>query len=140
MALTSKERLTRNLDLFIKMKDLAEQQAEFVEMDEMDRFLDLSSKRSHLQREIAKNDRAPGKSMAEKFSQGTDRNAMDITREVAEVIQSIQETDRKIERFIQEKKENLLSDIRGMRHGQRAMKGYGGKKTLRSPKFIDQKG
>ena len=139
MAIKPEEILSRNLGLFIKMRGLAERQAELLADEDMDQFFDLASKRDRLQQEISGNQRNPKDRSAEGQGRSPDPHRRSIAGEISEVIQSIREIDRKIELFIHEKKAGFLSEIKGMRHGQRAIKNYG-VKPLRSPKFIDREG
>ena len=130
----SNELLSETLRLFIKMRELAMKQRELVLDNQIDAFLDLSSRRDRLQKEISAN--------REKYKgcmENTDKKAGAISMEIAGVIQSIQDTDIKIEEFIKEKRKELLSEIKGLRQGRKALKGYG-EKPGKSPRFIDQHG
>ena len=138
MALTSREALRGKLELFIKMKKLAERQEELAAEDDMEPFLELTSKRGRLQQEISGSEKQDREKEAGKESGSRDPNARATADELSMVIQSIQEIDRRIERLIQEKKDGFLSDIKKMRYGQKAIKGYGNKRS-RPPKFVDRK-
>jgi hypothetical protein len=135
----SNEFLSGSHDLFLEMKDLAQRQREILSEDRMDLFLDLSAKRDRVQQKISAGQRR----YKESFNQhapppGANKNRA-LSEEISRIIKSIQDIDREIETLIYEKRDGLLSDMRGLRHGQKALKGYGGK-PLRPPRFIDRKG
>ena len=135
----SNELLSETLRLFIKMRELAMKQRELVLDNQIDAFLDLSSRRGRLQNEISANREKYKGCMENNSNRLSDQKAGAISMEIADVIQSIQNTDIKIEEFIKEKRKELLSEIKGLRQGRKAIKGYGGK-SGKSPRFIDQHG
>jgi len=62
---------------------------------------------------------------------------------ITDVIQSIQEIDREIEEIILKKRTDLILEIKNLRQGQKALRGYGGGyggKSAGNPKFIDRRG
>ncbi len=135
----SNELLSETLRLFIKMRELAIKQRELVLDNQIDAFLDLSSRRGLLQHEISANRKKYKGCMENNSNRLSGQKAGAISMEIAGVIQSIQDTDIKIEEFIKEKRKELLSEIKGLRQGRKAIKGYGGK-SGKSPRFIDQHG
>jgi len=136
----SNELLSETLRLFIKMRELATKQRELVLDNKIDAFIDLSSRRERLQNEISANRVKYKGCMENNSNRRSDQKAGAISKEIAGVIQSIQDTDIKIEEFIKEKRKELLSEIKGLRQGRKALKGYGGKSGEESPRFIDQRG
>ena len=126
-------------DLFLEMKEIARRQKDMATEDRMDRFLELSKQREGIQRKIsAVATRAKGPIDRSPDAPG-DGRARSIADDVTRIIQSIQDIDRQIETFVSENRDRLLNDIRGLRKGQKAMKGYGGR-TIRNPRFIDTEG
>ena len=127
--------LAKNRALFLKMKELVAKQEKLASDDEMDKFFDLNSQRERLMRKISANNQRLG------IGNGLDRGeeAKALSMEINDVIESIQEMDRRVEEFINEEKGKLLSDIKRMRKGQKAVKGYV-RKSPKSPKFISRKG
>lgn len=109
---------------------MASKQEEYISGDEIENFIELSRKRDRLQHEISANNR--------RSDNNNEKNGS-LSMEIVDVIKSIQETDKRIEKFIIEKKENILVDIKKVRKGQRAIKSYGGK-PLQEPRFIRKKG
>ena len=138
-AMKSDEPLSETLGLFIKMRELALKQRELVLDNRMDAFLDLTSRRERLQNEISANREKYKRCMRNNGHRLSDRKTGAIFMEIANVIRSIQDTDIKIEECITEKRKELLSEIKGLRKGRKALKGYGGKSGKR-PRFIDQRG
>ena len=135
----SNELLSETLRLFIKMRELAMKQRELVLDNQIDAFLDLSSRRERLQNEISANREKYKGCMEHNSNRLSDQKTGAISMEIADLIQSIQDTDIKIEEFITEKRKELFSEIKGLRQGRKALKGYGGK-SGENPRFIDQHG
>ena len=63
--------------------------------------------------------------------------ARSLAAEIVEVIRSIQEIDRKTEEFFFGQRDSLLAEIRNLRAGQKALKGYGAR-SPRGARFIDR--
>ena len=122
-AMKSNELLSETLRLFIKMRELAMKQRELVLDKQIDAFLDLSSQRERLQNEISANREKYKGCMGNNSNRLSDQKAGAISKEIADVIQSIQDTDIKIEKFITEIRKELLSEIKGLRQGRKAIKG-----------------
>jgi len=135
----STELLSKSLGLFIKMRELAIKQRELVSDGQIDAFFDLSSQRERLQNEISANKEKYEGYMDNNRDLLTGQKTRAISMEIADVIQSIQDIDMKIEEFIMEKRGGLLSEIKGLRQGQKALKGYGGQ-SAKTPRFIDRNG
>jgi len=125
---------------FLRLRKLAEQQEKIVEEpDRMDEFLGLMSKRESLINEI-ETDAKKYDSLVKKRNKG---NLMGKSRainlEISEIIESIQELDKRIERFVIEGKQSILNDISRLRKGRKAVKSYG-IKGYNNPRFLDSKG
>jgi|GEM_PF-3410002 len=130
------ELLEKNIRLFKKMKELASEQQSCLEEDRLDTYFQLSRKRDQLRSQITLNEKTAG-------SLATGRNGVDPparkdAMEMVEVIRLIQEIDEGIKQTLIRKKESLTSEIREMRKGRMAVKGYG-IKFAKPAKFIDRK-
>ena len=126
-------------NLFLEMKGLAERQREAVVEERMNLYFDLTAHRKALQQKISAHEPPAGTPAHGSPVDPGDGRPHSLANEVAQIIQSIQEIDRQIGAFVTEKKAALLQEIRGMRKGQQALRGYGGMST-RNPRFIDKKG
>ena len=135
--------LSKNLDLLVKMKELARKQEGFLIEDQMDAFLELSSQRERLQSEISANQIKYHKALTGKTEKDRDpfveEKTRSISSEMVDTLRSIQDIDRKIEELLTGKKKNLLLEIRNLRRGQEALRSYGGG-AEKNPKFIDRQG
>ena len=135
-------RSAKNLNLFRKMRLLAEKQRGLVanqEDFELTRFLDLAAQREHLQNEIAA-ETAKTVASADPVNE-TDINTKPVALapEITEVIRSIKGIDREIEVFLSERREALYREIKNIRQGRSAIRGYRAK-TSKPPRFIDKEG
>lgn len=137
MSVKSLDLLIINRALFLKIKEMSLKQERLISGDQIDKFLQLSSKRERLQQEISKNNGSYRKSMQNNPRQGMGGKSGAISMEIAGVIQSIRETDQKIEELIQEKKDQLFFEIKNSRKGQKAIRGYG-RPHSKSPRFLDR--
>jgi hypothetical protein len=135
------EYLSRNLHLFKRMKDLATQQENCLSEDRMDRFLQLANQREQLRLQITTHEKKR-KSLLKDSPAGIQRTpASSLATDIADVIQSIQEIDRKTEEFVFLRREALLSELGSLRKGRKAVRGYGGRAGgTRPARFIDRKG
>lgn len=131
--------LSRNLALFVKMKELAARQKELILVDQVDLFQRLSSEREKLQYEISSNEKRYGRQVRHLSAHDRDATAHAVTSQILDVIGSIQDTDREVEEIIREKNQDILMEARGIRHGQKALRGYG-VKPPGPPKFVDREG
>jgi len=121
------------------MKELAGKQEKLISDDRIYEFLDLSSRRERLQQEISTNYGRYKKATDNRPDLRVEDKTNNLSMEIANVIQSIQEMDRKIERFIDEKKDALFLEMKGFRKGRKASKGYRGQ-SIKSPRFMDREG
>ncbi len=135
-------RPSRSLDLFRKMRLLAEEQRGLVMNQqgfELRRFLDLAAHRERLQNEISADTAKQIPSEGSGNGPSTNTSSVPSAPEIAEVIRSIKEVDREIEDFLAQRCEALYLEIRSIRQGRAAMRGYGAKPS-RPPRFIDKEG
>ena len=131
--------LSKNLDLFIEMKELAVEQEILINREDMDRFMDLDARRNHMQRQITANDRKYSEYTKARHGTPTDPKVTRIREKMIQTIRSIQEIDKNIENGLTQKKDLFFSEIKQIRKGQRAIRGYGGN-PVRMPRFINRKG
>ena len=131
--------LNRNSDLFKKMKLLALDQEQLILNDKIDDFMNLVSKRRKIKEEISSNRRRYEKILIRQGNKEAKSGETSVSKEIAEVIQSIQETDKRIEELLNRNKDSLFEEIRSLKNGKRVLKGYSGK-GQKSPRFIDQRG
>ena len=120
---------------FKKIKSLANQQEELVLSDRMQEYLYLSAKRDRIKNEI-ESDHKKYSSVFEKADRKERKMAMTINKEISEVIESIMDIDKRIEKLISEKRTEVLDEIKGLKKGRTAVKGYGSKKAQPQPRFI----
>jgi hypothetical protein len=124
------------------MRLLAEKQRGLVanqEDFELTHFLDLADQRDHLQKEIAAERAKPVSSADHVNKTATKTKPVTLAPEIAEVIRSIKEVDREIETFLSERREALFLEIKNIRQGRSAIRGYKAK-TSKPPRFIDKEG
>ncbi|MBW1802216.1 MAG: flagellar export chaperone FlgN [Deltaproteobacteria bacterium] len=131
--------LSKNLDLYIEMKELAAEQETLISREDMDTFMDLTARRHHLQRQIKANDREYRQCTKALHARPTDPKLTRLRKDLIRMIRSIQEIDKKIEDGLTQKKDLSLSEIKQIRKGQMAVRGYGGR-TVRAPRFINKQG
>ena len=122
-----------------KMKKLALKQEKLISEDQIREFMELSNQRESLKHEISKNSRRYSNVEKNRSDRGMHRKNSTLSMEIADVIQSIQEVDKRIGEFILEKRDDLLDQAKRLKKGKRALKGYVGK-SQRRPRFIDRKG
>ena len=131
--------LDRNRELFKEMKELAVKQEKLISEDQIGKFLTLSNRREGLKREISRNSNRYARLGKNGTDKGIKKEKDALSREIADVIGSIQEVDRRIEKFILEKRDGLMEEVKKMRKGRKALKSYGGKPKT-TPRFITRKG
>ena len=125
------------------MRGLASSQKESLSEDQIDRFVTLSARRDRLRHQISTNENKYKGLLDKTRNPLKDEETRSISMEITDVIQFIQEIDREIEEIILEKRADLILEIKNLRQGQKALRGYGGGyggKSARSPKFIDRQG
>ena len=103
----------------------------------MEAFLESAEQRTDLQGEIEEIDREIETVRREDDPTAPGRDLGWVVSETADLIRSIQGTDRETEAILSGKRDVLISQIQGVRTGRKALKGYGGKRS-RDPKFIDR--
>lgn len=120
---------------FEKIKTLADEQKKLICVDLIQDYLHLAVKREHIKNEID-SDNKKYRYVFERADRKEREMAMSINREISEVIESIMDVDKRIEQLVSEKKKDVLDEIKGLRKGRTAVKGYGSKKAHAQPKFI----
>ncbi len=122
-----------------KMKTLADRQEQLVCNDQMKEFLVLAGKRERIRREID-SDQKKYKHLFDKAAKKERDMAEGMNQEISEIINSIMEVDKKVEQMVAEKKDVLLGEIKGLKKGRTAVKGYGQKKGPAEARFIKRVG
>ena len=120
------------------MEELARKQQACLQEDRMDLFSLFSREREHLRSKIQMNDHSVGarNGKSGRLEAGERKQAM----EMVEVIRHIQDIDTEIQKLLLRKKDELVSEIREIRKGKKAVKGYGSTPSARPARFLDQKG
>ncbi len=113
------------------MKELAIKQEKLINEDEIFEFLNLSNQRENLKREIMRNNKH--------YRSIIKKRPDSLSVEIDDVIASIQELDRRIEKLILEKRSDLILEAKRLSKGKTAVKGYGGH-HLKAPRFVNKKG
>ena len=120
---------------FEKIKTIAEQQEKLVCDDLIQEYLQLSVKRDRIKSEID-TDSKKYRYVFEKAERKEREMAMSVNKDISEVIESIMDVDKRIEQLISEKKKDVLDEIKGLKKGRTAVKGYGNKKKQAEARFI----
>ena len=131
------EWLQLDLELYDQMKRLAQKQRDALMGDRLDEFMLHASRRQSIQNAISANRQGqrpviPG---AKKGGKSQD----EITR-VVQMIEAIQELDKEIEGLISLKREVLMSQMKEIRHGQKALRGYGKPNRDLGGRFFESRG
>jgi lipopolysaccharide biosynthesis regulator YciM len=132
------ERLRLDLDLFGQMREQAEKQRDALMADRLDEFMLHASLRQSIQKAISasrKGNRATEMSAAKR---GTALPG-EITQAI-QIIEAIQETDKEIEGLIALKREALMSQMKEIRHGRKALRGYGKPNQDPGGRFFESRG
>ncbi len=131
-------RLRLELDWFGQMKDLAEKQRDALMAGRLDAFMLHASLRASIQKAISANrkgNRATGMSASRKVPALPD----EITQAI-QIIEAIQETDKEIERLISLKREAIMNQMKEIRHGRKALRGYGKPNQKPGGRFFETQG
>ena len=120
---------------FDKIKSLAEEQEKLINDDLMQDYLQLMAKRERLKNGIDSDDKKY-RFVFEQADRKEREMAKSINRDISEVIESIMDIDKRIEKLVSEKKKEVLDEIKGLKKGRTAVKGYGQKKGQVQPRFI----
>ena len=139
MTIKAIEILMMNCNLFKKMKELAEKQEEAVLDDHMDEFNSLLNHREQIRKEINKNFQRYSLKLKDIHHKKDDQKTMTVSKEISDIIRYIQETDKRIEKLIIERKDVITNDIKNIRTGQNAIKRYG-VGSSRITRFLDRSG
>lgn len=131
------ESMEKNIRLFSKMKELALKQQSSLQEERMDLFSQLSREREQLRSKIFVKEIEPGPRKGMKG--GLEPNLRKKAMEMVELIRVIQEIDNRTKDMLIGKKDALVTEIREIRRGKRAVKGYGSPRFVRPARFFDQK-
>ncbi|RPI74840.1 MAG: hypothetical protein EHM45_16995 [Desulfobacteraceae bacterium] len=125
------EYLSEKLSNFTQMKILAETQVRaLTNGDDLDRFFDLLKQRELLRAQSTAHDRKI-KRLREKGRSATpDQTLTALQYQIEQAILATLKLDQQIEELIGRRREKLLVDIKELRQGHKALKGYGGKTAL----------
>ena len=130
-------RTSKKLILFERMKELSERQKNLLDEDSLDDFMSLLAQRGLLQQRIDQPDELAGEIDTGIGTRLGGAGAMDVADQIGEVIRSIQETDQKIQEMMLKQKNDIIHEIKGLRHSKKAVKGYEGRPGY-IPRYIDQ--
>lgn len=120
---------------FEKIKSLADEQEKLICDDLMQDYLNLLEKRDSIQNEID-SDYRKYRHIFKRAGKKEREMTITINREISEVIESIMGVDKRIEQLVSEKKKDILDEIKGLKKGRSAVKGYGNKKAQSQARFI----
>ena len=129
------ELLEKKKNKFEKIKNLADEQERLVCDNLMQDYFHLSGKRDRIKNEID-SDNKKYRYVFERVDRKEREKAISINREISEVVESIMDVDRRIEELVSEKKKDVLDEIKVLKKGRTAVKGYGNKKTHARARFI----
>jgi hypothetical protein len=136
--LETNERLHLDLDLYDQMKKLAEKQRDALMADRLDEFMVHCSRRQSIQNAISANCKGQGTTVVPGGKKGG-KARNEITR-VVQIIEAIQEMDKEIEGLISLKRKALMSQMKEIRHGQKALRGYGKANRNVGGRFFESRG
>jgi len=132
------EDLSRNLHLYKRMKDLALQQESCLSEDRMELFFQLANQREQLRLQITANEKKKALTLKPPPPHRRKTAGTSLATDIADLIRSIQEIDRKTEEFVFRQREAVLTELAGLRKGRKAVRGYGGKAGTVPARFIDR--
>jgi hypothetical protein len=132
------ERLRLDLDLFGQMRKLAEKQRDALMADRLDEFMLHSSRRQSLQNAISANRKRQRTTVIPGGKR--DGKSPDEISRVIQTIEAIREMDKEIEGLISLKREALMSQMKELRHGQKALRGYGKPNRDLGGRFFESRG
>jgi GTPase involved in cell partitioning and DNA repair len=123
-----REYLSEKLSNFNQMKILAENQVQaLAENDDLDRFFDLLKQREHLRSQMMAYDRNMRRTQNKARIDKADQINTELQDQINKTITTTLKCDRQIEELIGQRREKLLADIKDLRQGHKALKGYGSK-------------
>ena len=120
---------------FEKIKKLADEQEKLICDDSIQDYLYLLEERDSIRNEID-SDYKKYRHIFKNAGKKEREMATTINREIFEVIESIMDVDKRIEQLVSEKKKDVLDEIKGLKKGRTAVKGYGNKQAQRQARFI----
>ena len=131
--------LKKNLALFRKLREVVKRQLSFISEDKIEPFLDLTYKRERLQHDIDRLEETFREMTGHMSEKALKARTGSVSMEIVEVIGSIRDMDEKIRDLIERGRDDVLRDLKKLRQGRKALKGYG-RTYSASPKFIDRDG
>ena len=129
------EVLNTKKNMFQKIEALANRQEKLACDNLMDEYLQLSKQRDLIKNDIEA-DNKKYKYLFEKVDQKDREMVMTMKKEISEVIKSIMDIDKRVEQLVSEKRTEILGEIKGLKKGRTAVKGYRNKKVSTQPRFI----
>ena len=129
------ELLLKNRELFARMNEIMKKQEEAASADNINDFLELSQKRERLQKNISSNIKENKKEAENEAREEAGKKYKRLGDEISEIIDSIRESDRRIEEILFIKRNILLKEIKGFRKSQNALKGYQ-RNRCKNPRFL----
>jgi hypothetical protein len=120
------------------MRELAEKQRDALMADRLDEFMLHSSRRQSIQNAISANRKGQPTAVSPGGKKG-DKSPDEITRTI-QIIEAIQEMDKEIEGLISLKREALMSRMKEIRHGRKALRGYGKTNRDMGGRFFESRG
>jgi lipopolysaccharide biosynthesis regulator YciM len=136
--LRTDEWLQLDLDLYHQMKKLAEKQRDALMVDRLDEFMLHSHRRQSIQNAISANPKGQRKSVIPGEKRGG-KSRNEITQAL-QTIEAIQEMDKEMEGLISQKRKALISQMKEIRHGQKALRGYGKPNRDLGGRFFESRG
>lgn len=125
------EYLSEKLSNFNQMKTLAETQVRtLTDGDDLDRFFDLLKQRERLRSQIMAHDRKIQRLRKNDRIATPDQTVAALQDHIEQAILATLKLDQQIEELIGCRREKLLADIKDLRQGHKALKGYGGKASV----------
>jgi catalase (peroxidase I) len=133
------DRLNRMRVYFQRMKALAENEKTALTGGDMEGLLRIVKEREQLRAQIdtlAQHSlEETGLEWWEASGSGESQNA--VVSEISLIITRIQDTDRETDAFLRARRNQITGEIHKMREGRRALKGYGGRRTV-APRFLEK--
>jgi hypothetical protein len=132
------KRLRLDLDLFAQMRVLAGKQRDALMADRLDEFMVHSSRRQSIQNAISANHKGEHVP-AWSERKGCGKPSNEIIR-MTQIVETIQKLDKEIESLITLKREALMNQMKEIRLGQKALRGYGKPTRDRGGRFFESRG
>ncbi len=132
------EKLRLDLDLFGQMREQAKKQRNALMADRLDEFMLHTSLRQSIQKAISANRKGDRVARMSAAKRGAALPG-EVTQAI-QIIEAIQETDKEIEGLIALKREALMSQMKEIRLGRKALRGYGKPNQDPAGRFFESRG